>query len=99
MGSLKETPGSLAPRERASQLVEGDFEADLTAALSSVRRSLVETLDELGAIPDSGKALARRLKLNRTLSWRLSKIVGDIEPFQAIQLLPGRSAFDGLIKN
>lgn len=76
-----------------------EFEVELTAALGGVRRSLAETLDEIGATPDSSPALAKRLKLNRTLSWRLAKIVGDTEPFHAIQLLPGRAALDGLMKN
>lgn len=75
------------------------FEVEITAALGDIRRSLAATLGDLGATPDTGTALARRLKLNRTLSWRLARIVSEPEPFQAIQLLPGRAAFDGLLKN
>lgn len=74
------------------------FESEISGAVSVLRRTLSETLEAAGVRLDNSSSLMRTLKLNRTLSWRISKIVSETEPFQAMQLLPGRAAFEGLLK-
>jgi hypothetical protein len=96
---MTDAPGKGTAALDSSQVdVSPTFETEITGAVSVLRRSLSETLEAAGVRLDSSAALMRTLKLNRTLSWRISKIVSESEPFQAVQLLPGRAAFDGLLK-
>ncbi len=65
------------------------FEEDLTTAFQEVRRSLAEMLSAGGADPASPGDVARRLGLNRNLTWKLAKVLGEVDIYTALQHLPG----------
>lgn len=58
-------------------------------SLQDVRRSLIELFASIGVDPAQPQEVARRLRLNRNLTWKLSKVVSAQDPFAALNHLPG----------
>ncbi|MFM9956637.1 MAG: hypothetical protein ACKVZJ_01060 [Phycisphaerales bacterium] len=65
------------------------FEEDLTTAFQGVKRSLSEMLTASGANVYSPGECARRLGLNRNLTWKLAKVLSEPNIYTALQHLPG----------
>lgn len=65
------------------------FEEDLTTSFQVVRKALREMLDAAGADVTAPSDVARRLGLNRNLTWKLAKVLGEADIYTALQHLPG----------
>ncbi len=65
------------------------FEEDLTTAFQGVKRSLSEMLRASGANVYSPGECARRLGLNRNLTWKIAKVLSEANIYTALQHLPG----------
>ena len=72
-----------------NQLVE-----ESRTALQSVRRSLIELYDSIGADPQTPQSVARSFKINRNLTWKLSRVMEAPDPFAALNHLPGQRSFE-----
>ena len=64
------------------------------SALQSVRSSLIELYDALGANPQTPQVVARSFKINRNLTWKLSRVMEAPDPFAALNHLPGQRSFE-----
>jgi hypothetical protein len=73
------------------------FEEDASAVLHGVRGALTELLAAVGANPANPQDVARQLKLDRNLAWKVSKIVQNPDPFATFQHLPGSSGIEILL--
>ena len=78
------------------------FEADVRDATQAIRRTLSEALTAVGADLTRPQQMARQLGLDKSLSWKVTKILSDADPVAAIPRLPGRSGqkiiVDALLK-
>lgn len=70
------------------------FEEDLTTAFHAVKRSLRDMLDAAGVDVSSPGEVARRLGLNRNLTWKLAKVLGESNIYTALQHLPGEEGLE-----
>ncbi len=62
---------------------------DVRAVLQRLRSGLLEVCADVGIELANTQDAAKRLKLNRNLMWKLSRVVGTDDPFAALNHLPG----------
>ncbi|MCP4246032.1 MAG: hypothetical protein GY778_03190 [bacterium] len=67
------------------------FEEHVKAVLQRLRAALSEVVAVVGADPTRPQSVAREFGLNKNLTWKISKIIGEEEPHAAIPHIPGRS--------
>jgi hypothetical protein len=70
------------------------FEGDLTEVFLNLRRALREMIDAAGADISAPGEVARLLGLNRNLTWKLAKVVGEADIYAALQHLPGQEGLE-----
>lgn len=66
------------------------FEEHVRTVLHRLRITLAELLASVGADPTRSQDLARKLRLNRNLTWKISKIIRENDPAAVIPLMPGK---------
>lgn len=71
-------------------------EESIRVALQSLRGRLAEALDAAGVDPSRPRLAARSLGLDKTLMWRLSRILGDTDLLRLVRHVPRQAAFAGL---
>lgn len=82
---------------QSSQGVPG-FEEHLTTAFQRVRRSIGSVLDAAALDAAEPQEMARRLGVNRNLTWKVSKVLGGNDLYQSLQHLPGAEGIEILLK-
>ena len=65
---------------------------DLSAGVHELRGALTDLLGDVGADVRRPQELARKLSLDKSLAWKLSRIVGAGDPQNALQYIPGDAA-------
>lgn len=62
--------------------------------LQEVRRSLIELYASIGVDPAQPQVAAKRLGLNRNLTWKLSRVITASDPFASLNHLPGQQGLE-----
>lgn len=68
------------------------FEREYEQVVSDLRAALLRMFDELGLDPYAPQDVARRLGLNKTLTWNLSRVIRSTDGFSALPHIPGQQA-------
>jgi len=76
-----------------------DFETHCRETLDGLRASLIRLYSAAGLDPDSPQDVARRFKLNKTLTWKLSKVIGATDNLAAVSHVPGAGAMHIFLKS
>lgn len=71
---------------------------DLTAAVHALRGALTEMFAEVGADLTRPQDLSRKLSLDKSLAWKLSRIASASEAHEALQHLPGEAAIQIVLR-
>jgi len=71
-------------------------EESIREALQSLRGHLAEALGAAGVDPTRPRLAARSLGLDKTLMWRLSRILAETDLLRFVRHVPQRAAFAGL---
>ena len=87
------SPGQLDPTVNGRRSAP---EESIRVALQSLRGRLAEALDAAGVDPSRPRLAARSLGLDKTLMWRLSRILGDTDLLRLVRHVPRQAAFAGL---
>src|SRR5262245_47287781 len=66
---------------------------EMSSTFHELRGSLIDLLTEANADVNKPQALSRALSIDKTLAWKVSRIVRSREPAVAVQHLPGGAAF------
>ncbi len=82
----------------ADSALERDFSRDLKAVASQIRSSLSSLMSSAGMDPQDPSVLNKRWGLNKTLSWKIAKVIQTDDAFLALQQLPGGEGMDILLK-
>lgn len=72
-----------------TKLEEHGLEAEVREAVTDLQSALAAILESLLSLDASSGELARRLKLERTLAWKLAKIATEPDALKAVQYVPG----------
>lgn len=81
-----------------STLETKPFLDDGKAAVQGLRRALASVLDAVGADADQPQDISRRFDLDKTLTWRISRVVREENAWEAVQHIPRRPSFGLLLK-
>lgn len=73
------------------------FEDQVRAAATRFCSALAGVLTALGADPHKPQHISRQLKLDKSLAWKVSRIVLDPDPVAAIARFPGKSGLKILV--
>ncbi|MFO0827270.1 MAG: hypothetical protein U0572_03885 [Phycisphaerales bacterium] len=73
------------------------FEPHCLAAFEDLRVALLELYHNVGADPETPQDIARRFKVNKTLTWNVSKVMSATEPLATVPNVPGGSALRVLL--
>lgn len=74
------------------------FEEHLTGAFDDLRRAIGSLISSTGSDPAEPQETARRLGLNRNLTWKVSKVVTGSNLYEALQHLPGAEGIEILVR-
>lgn len=66
-------------------------------AVRRLRSSLIEVMATVGADPTSPQEVARRFSLDKTLTWKIARVVRDGDMTSAIEHVPGRRRMSALL--
>lgn len=77
--------------------IDKDFEPDCRAAFDTLRGALIELYASVGADPVTPQDVARRFRVNKTLTWNLSKVMSATDPIATLPNVPGESAMKSLL--
>lgn len=76
-----------------------DFETHCRESLDRLRAALIRLYASAGIDPDSPQDVSRRFKLNKTLTWKLSKVIGATDNLAAVGHVPGAGAMQIFLKS
>ncbi|MHC5008334.1 MAG: hypothetical protein ACYTGF_13355 [Planctomycetota bacterium] len=65
------------------------FREDLRSVLQAYRAAVIELMSSVRADPGKPQEVARRFKLNKNLSWKVSKIAAASDLYAAVPHIPG----------
>lgn len=68
------------------------FEADCRESVDSLRAALIRLYSGMGLDPENPQDISRTFKLNKTLTWKLSKVINTPDTMAAVAHVPGTGA-------
>lgn len=77
-----------------TQTNSDQFVATSRDVLQTIRSSLIELYSSIGVDPQQPQDVARRIQLNRNLTWKLSRVITAPDPFSMLNHLPGKQGLD-----
>ncbi|MHC4992994.1 MAG: hypothetical protein ACYTGC_18630 [Planctomycetota bacterium] len=73
------------------------FEQACQDAVNDLRAALVELYDSVAADPLSPQDVSRRFRLNKTLTWNVSRLIQAPDGLAALTHVPGKAAIEKLL--
>lgn len=73
------------------------LDEDCRQAVQALRSQLIDLYASLELDPDQPQEVARRLKLNKNLTWKISKIINAADGLSAIPHVPGAAGMEILL--
>jgi len=70
----------------------------LLGGYETLRIALIELYASVGADPGNPQEAARRFNVNKTLTWTISKVMGNSDPLIMLPSVPGESALNGFLR-
>jgi hypothetical protein len=74
------------------------FERACQDAVNELRAALVELYDSVDADPLSPQDVARRFRLNKTLTWNVSRLIQAPDGLAAVTHVPGKAAIEKMLE-
>jgi hypothetical protein len=74
------------------------FTSEGVTTVHRLRRALAELLASVGADPSAPQELARRFKLDKTLTWRISRVIREEDAWEAVTHVPGKPSIRALVE-
>jgi len=71
-----------------SRIETKPFAEEGKAAVHGLRRAFAEMLASVGADPSEPQEVARRFGIDKTLAWRISRVVGEDDAWEVVQHIP-----------
>ncbi len=73
------------------------LEADCRESVQALRGQLIDLYASMGLDPNQPQEVARKLNLNKNLTWKISKIINAADGLSAIPHIPGASGMEILL--
>src|SRR5262245_31495699 len=75
-----------------------EFENACRARVGQLRTAFIELYDSIGADPGSPQDVARKLRLNKTLTWNVARLLAAADELSAVSHVPGSSSLEKVIQ-
>ncbi len=76
---------------------EPKFDEHCRRSVHALRGSLLDLYRAVGADPAKPQDVSRRYQLNKNLTWKVARIIGAEDAFEAVPLIPGPGGLDILL--
>lgn len=76
---------------------EPKFDEHCRRSVHALRGSLLDLYRTVGADPSKPQEVSRRYRLNKNLTWKVARIIGAEDAFEAVPLIPGPGGLDILL--
>lgn len=76
---------------------EPKFDEHCRRSVHALRGSLLDLYRTVGADPSKPQEVSRRYRLNKNLTWKVARIIGTEDAFEAVPLIPGPGGLDILL--
>ena len=76
---------------------EMDLGPEFRTTFDGLRAALLELYSTIGADPDKPQVVARQLRINKTLTWNISKVIRATDSLEALPNVPGAAAIGSLL--
>ncbi len=67
------------------------FETDCDQAIGRLKAAFIDLYDSIGADPEKPQDVSRNYKLNKTLTWKIARLVQSHGGMEAVSHVPGVS--------
>lgn len=81
-----------------STLASKPFQDDGRAAVHGLRRALADILASVGADPSEPQEISRKYGLDKTLTWRIARVVREEDAWEAVQHIPRRPSIQLFVR-
>jgi hypothetical protein len=71
---------------------------ELATSVHALRGALTDLIQSVGGDPLRPQEFARRFGVDKSLAWKVSRVIRAADPEEALPLMPGEAAFDILLK-
>ncbi len=78
-------------------IAEPKFDEHCRRSVHALRGSLLDLYRAVGADPAKPQEVSRRYRLNKNLTWKVARIIGTENAFEAVPLIPGPGGLDILL--
>jgi hypothetical protein len=78
-------------------IAEPKFDDHCRRSVHALRGSLLDLYRTVGADPAKPQDVSRRYRLNKNLTWKVARIIGAENAFEAVPLIPGPGGLDILL--
>jgi hypothetical protein len=78
-------------------ITEPKFDDHCRRSVHGLRGALLELYRAVGADPARPQEVSRRYRLNKNLAWKVARIIGAEDAFEAVPLIPGPGGLDILL--
>lgn len=73
------------------------FDEHCRRSVHTLRGSLLDLYRAVGADPSKPQEVSRRYRINKNLTWKVARIIGAEDAFEAVPLIPGPGGLDILL--
>lgn len=82
------------PARKKKRIDAPQFEAHANVAFARVRSAFVDLLTSVNADPTKPQEVARQFRLNKNLTWKISKIIREADPGSVAPYVPGKAGLN-----
>ncbi|MEZ6164616.1 MAG: hypothetical protein R3B67_09295 [Phycisphaerales bacterium] len=79
-------------------ITEPKFDEHCRRSVHAIRGALLDLYRAVGADPAKPQDVSRRYRLNKNLTWKVARIIGAEDAFEAVRLIPGPGGLDILLE-
>ena len=75
-----------------------EFETECNARVGQLKTAFIELYDSIGADPQKPQDVARTLRVNKTLTWNLARLISAADALAALAHVPGKASLEKVIQ-
>src|SRR5690242_2835206 len=75
-----------------------EFQTECRARIGQLRTAFMELYDSIAVDPESPQEVARTLRLNKTLTWNVARLLQGADALAAVNHVPGSSSLEKVIQ-
>src|SRR5688572_14172001 len=75
-----------------------EFEIECSARVGQLKTAFIELYDSIGVDPQKPQEVARTLRVNKTLTWNVARLLAAADALAAVAHVPGKASLEKVIQ-